>query len=345
MALGDSIWHFADRARPRRRLCRAGIIVSLLRGCVLLLISASAHASVLTFCDTTDRLETAQKDRVLRFAAVVRQHLDSSGERLALISRAGLGLQRFGMRYSHAGISLLDSAETPWAVRQLYVDCDDRRPRLFDQGLSAFLLGAERPDQGWVSVVWLPVHAAAPLEAAVRNNARALTFLHPRYSANAYAGSVEFQNCNQWVLEMMADAWESAAASDDPARPTADRTTTASTASPAAITDARRRAAQAWLRDRSYEPAVFDVRSGWLMMAGFFIPWIHNRDHPSADVEALRYRVTMPASIEAFVRQQWPTARRTEFCHTQHHIVVRDGWSPIAEGCVPSAGDRVVPLN
>jgi hypothetical protein len=40
-----------------------------------------------------------------------------------------------------------------------------------------------------------------------------------------------------------------------------------------------------------------------------------------------------------------PGAQRLEFCHTERHVVVRRGWTPLAEGCVPEDGDTVVPLT
>jgi hypothetical protein len=40
-----------------------------------------------------------------------------------------------------------------------------------------------------------------------------------------------------------------------------------------------------------------------------------------------------------------PGARRIEFCHANRRIVVREGWTPIADGCVPQPGDRVVALD
>ena len=40
-----------------------------------------------------------------------------------------------------------------------------------------------------------------------------------------------------------------------------------------------------------------------------------------------------------------PGAERLEFCHTDKHGVLRRGWAPIAEGCVPAAQDTVIALD
>ena len=75
------------------------------------------------------------------------------------------------------------------------------------------------------------------------------------------------------------------------------------------------------------------------------MPWLHSDDHPSEDLRQAHYRVSMPASIEGFVRETLPGATRMEFCHTDQHIVVHRGWEPIAEGCVPGEQDTVLALD
>ena len=189
-----------------------GAAAALAAWTALLLAAAPAHAqaSSTRFCDEPAALSAVQHDRLLRFAGVIRTALEASGERMALVSRSGLALGRFGQRYSHAGISLRGSAETPWAVRQLYFACEDRRPRLFDQGLAAFVQGMDRPSLGFVSVVLLPPDRAAPLETAALDKRTALALLAADYSANAYAFSARYQNCNQWVAELLARAWSGA---------------------------------------------------------------------------------------------------------------------------------------
>ena len=81
--------------------------------------------------------------------------------KVAIVSRSGLDLARFGQRYSHTGVSLKGSEVAPWSVRQLYYACEEKKPRIFDQGLTAFLLGMSSPAGGYVSAVFLPDEAAA----------------------------------------------------------------------------------------------------------------------------------------------------------------------------------------
>jgi hypothetical protein len=292
----------------------------------LTVVPAVARADSTRFCDEPAPLTAVQHDRLLRFAGTIRAALEDSGQSVALVSRSGLALGRFGQRYSHAGLSLRDSEQTPWAVRQLYFACDERRPRLFDQGLAAFVQGMDRPELGFVSVVLMPRERAAELEAIALNNRAALALLAADYSANSYAFSPRYQNCNQWVAELMATAWSGA---------------DWSALEPAAW----RLGAQDWMRTAGYTPAVFNVGSRLLMWLSTFSPWLHSDDHPPQDIGQAIYRVSMPSSVEAFVRKLAPAAQRLEFCHTDQHIVVRRGWQPLTDACEPGPQDTLIPLD
>ncbi len=300
------------RPRARRWLAAAAAVLA----------TTAAQADSARFCDRPKRLAAKEQDRLLRVAALVRQELQASGSGVALLSRSGQDLARFGKRYSHAGVSLAASANTPWSVRQLYFDCDEGYPRLFDQGIAGFVLGNDNPQLGYLSMVLLPEAPARALEQRALDNAAALRLLAADYSANAYAFSVRYQNCNQWVAELLAAAWGGLPEGDD-----------------------LRARAQAWLRQQGYEPGVFQASTGFLMIAGLFVPWLHHGDHPIEDRAALRYRVSMPEAIEAFVHARVPGARRIEICHDGARVVVHEGWDLVAEGCVAGPRDRTLTLD
>ena len=295
--------------------------VAALVAASLLLPAGSAHAGA-NFCDRQDRLSAGEQDRLLRFAAVVRTELarntDAAG--VALISRSGLDLSRFHIRYSHAALALRSAAGT-WSARQLYFACDEQRPRIFDQGIAGFAMGTDDPAVGYIAIVYVPAPDAAVLAAAARDKQRALHLQAGQYSANAYPWSVRYQNCNQWVIEMLASAW-------------------------GALTDHAdlRTPAQEWLRSAGYAPAPIAV-SPFTMLASAFVPLVHLNDHPEADRAAGRLQVSLPATIEAFVHQRLPDAERVEVCHNLHQVVVHRGWDPVADGCVAGADDTVVALD
>jgi hypothetical protein len=280
-----------------------------------------AHAGTASgrYCDAPSRLSATQQDRLLSFAAIAKQQLDASAQTLAIVARSGLNLARFRIRYSHAGISLQANPNAPWSVRQLYYACDEGQPRLFDQGLPGFLFGTDDPSLGYLSIVLLPAPQAAALERIALNTPRALALLGDDYSANAYAFSTRYQNCNQWLAELLAAAWGAG--------------------------DGGRDGAQRWLAAQGYAPTPVEVNSRLLMFAAGFVPWLRSDDHPSEDLQAMRFRTSLPTSIEAFVRERVPGAEHIELCHDSKQVVIRHGWTPIADGCVPASGDRVIALD
>ena len=309
--------------------------------------STSALAGGLVFCDRSTDISAAGQDRMLRFSAVVKEELERSGGQVALVARAGTDLSRFGIRYSHAGIALRASPNGAWSVRQLYYACEEGAPRLFDQGLAGFVGGSDDPSIGYLAVLIVPAAEAATLERAALDNRRALALLNDRYSANAYAWGLRYQNCNQWVAELLGQAWGGAEAAGADADADADAETIVADAA----VDARgtpaapRERAQRWLRAHGYAPQRIEVHNPALLLGAAFVPWLHRDDHPEADVARAAYLVSMPDSIEAFVRTAVPGTVRIEFCHAGAQVVVHRGWQPIADGCVAAPGDTVVRLD
>lgn len=287
----------------------------------LLGLPAAAQAQSLGLCERSASVSAADQDLILRFTALVMRELQASGADTALVSRAGTDLRRFGLRYSHAGMALKDNPAGAWAVRQLYYVCDESRPRLFDQGMAAFLLAGQSTGTHVVSIVTLPASARTaeqPLRDRLLDTPAALSLLSPHYSANAYAFGLTYQNCNQWIAEMMAAAWD----------PSFDGRNV-----PGAGYDRAR--AQRWLRSAGYAPTDIQVGSHGLMFIGQWIPLLHMDDHPLEDLYALRMRVSLPGALEAFLRQQVPTAQRVELCLRDRQVVVHRGWSPLGEDCRP----------
>jgi hypothetical protein len=296
----------------------------------LLALSATAHAFSLEVCDRPRDPSADQRDVMLRFGALVRDELAGSGQDVALVARSGLDLHRLGVRYSHAAVALKDNDGRPWSVRELYYSCQDHQPRVFDEGLTSFLLGTDDPDTGYFSVVFLSAERATALRTTAVDKHHALGVLGASYSANAYPFSTLHQNCNQWVAELLADAWGANDADAD--------------AGAAPDANARGRA-QAWLRAQGYLPTVFTVSAHPMTWLADVMPWLANDDHPPHEVAHDRYNVSMPASIETFVHAKVPGARRVEICHAGRRVVLHRGWDDIAEGCTPGPGDTSMELT
>lgn len=298
----------------------------LLGACAIAGSSGTAHAGTSLassrFCDRAQELTATQQDRLLRFAAVVRDELAASDGSVALISRSGLDLARFGIRYSHAALAWRHAGDDGWSARQLYYACDEGRPRIFDQGTAGFVMGTENPALGYISLVKLPAETTPALRRALLDPSRVQHLLAGRYSANAYAYSLKYQNCNQWVVELMAAAWGELADGAD-----------------------LRARAQDWLRDAPYAPAPVDVGARWLMLGSLFVPLVHMDDHPRDAIGTMQLAVSLPASLEAFARERLPASARVEICHDGKQVVVHRGWEAIADGCIPGANDTVIALD
>ncbi|WP_426192192.1 DUF2145 domain-containing protein [Massilia sp. DWR3-1-1] len=290
--------------------------------------AASAQSGSPAFCDRLQPLSADQQDKLLRFAAIVRAELggeaapsEGATDGGVLVSRSGLDLSRFNIRYSHTGVAWR-AATGAWSARQLYYACDEGRPRIFDQGMAGFAMGIDNPALGYVSIVRLPPAAAATLHAATLDSARALRLLASTYSATAYPFSLRYQNCNQWIAELMAAAWGDLADGDD-----------------------LRERAQAWLAAAPYAPAPVLVPSRYLMWIAPLVPFVHLDDHPPAARRARQLAISLPATLESFARARWPDSERIELCHNSRQVVVHRGWTPIADGCVAADGDRVIALD
>lgn len=283
--------------------------------------AGQAQASSGRFCDRSHELSAAEQDRLLRFAAVLRDELAATDDGVALVSRSGLDLSRFHIRYSHGAVAWR-SEQGAWSARQLYYACDEGRPRIYDQGLAGFAMGTDDPQLGYVSIVRLPPQAVLALRPALLDTSRALHLLGAQYSANAYAYGLQYQNCNQWLIEMLAAGWGDLPDGDD-----------------------LRQRAQQWLREQDYAPQPVEVGSRWLMLASYFVPLLHLDDHPDEDRAALQLHISLPSTVEAFVRDRFPQSERVEICHDDKQIVIHRGWTPIADGCKASDGDRVISLT
>jgi hypothetical protein len=308
--------------------------------------SPAAPAAALRYCDRPAEASPAEQDRLLRVGALIKAELEASGQRVALIARSGLDLSRFGVRYSHAGVSLQASPNTPWSVRQLYYACDEQRPRVFDQGLAGFLLGVDDPALGYISMVILPEAESAALERTALDRARALSLLGGTYSANAHPQSLRYQNCNQWLVELLALARGAAAAPAVPAVHAADAATAAqASAAPPADPPSARPAAQQWLQQHGYQGSAITLRNPLLWLAPAVVPWLHTDDHPPDELQRGIVTVSLPASIETWLRDTVPGARRVELCHTEREVVIRRGWAPLPDGCRAEAGDTVIAFD
>lgn len=292
------------------------IRAALAAACLVLAGPAPAQAgSALRLCATEPVRSVAEQDRLLQVATLLRDALAAADQPAALVARAGTpALARFGVRYTHAAVSLRDNPLGPWAVRQLYFACDEQRVRLFDQGLAGFLMGADERERGFVSLLLLPTEAAVPLAAAALDTPAAQRLLSGRYVANAHPQDLLRLNCNQWLAELLAQAW---------APPTQGRA-----------------AAQAVLGVWGYAPEPLHYGNPLWRVVASVVPWLSFAGHPPRDDHSLV--TSLPPDLERLAQRLWPQAERLELCYTPAQAVLRRGGAPLGDDCQPAAGDRTL---
>lgn len=306
--------------RNLSRLITGGLIglTALLTGCGTPLQRTSGLDVISArFCDETQTFDASAQSRMLRLAALIRSTVEASGQEIAVISRSGIDLERLGITFTHSGVLLAQGAKLPWSVRQLYYACEQARPYLYDQGLAAFLFGADNPIGTRISVVMLPARASQPLMKTALEHQTIMALLANTYTANAYPFNTAYQNCNQWVIELMASAWGQLQAGDD-----------------------LRAHAQAWLQAQGYSPKPVVLDSYFIKFAATLSPMIKLDDHPETDRNGLQFRLSLPRGIEAFVKAQWPASSRVEFCQQEDRVIVRSGWQTLDEQCSPGVQDQ-----
>lgn len=136
-------------------------------------------------------------------ALKVREALDRSGARVVLLGRVGQDLSKYGLRYSHAGLIWRDHPEGRWLAVHELNECGTTVSTLYNQGLANFFADDLF---AWDALILIPSEAIQQ-RLTERLSGEAAGRLHQsRYNMVAYPFSSRYQNSNQWVLELVAEA-------------------------------------------------------------------------------------------------------------------------------------------
>jgi hypothetical protein len=234
----------------RSRLLRAAAATVLAAATAV--AATVAHAG--RPCDVQP-LAAQAVERGLALAQATAAALDASGAEVVLLARAGQDLSRYGLQYSHLGFAYRDTSQGAgvWRVAHKLNHCGSARGELYRQGLGEFFL--DRPHRYEAAFVALQPDAQGKLLPLLRDNARLAQWHTPDYNMLAYPWAQTYQQSNQWAIETLAGALESAAAT--------------------------RRQAQAWLQLKGYEPTT--LRLGPLTRLGARATSAHIAfdDHPN----------------------------------------------------------------
>jgi hypothetical protein len=216
-------------------------------------------------------LELAQKSRLA---------LDNSGANLAFIARVGQDLSKYHLRYSHMGI-VFREPDGRWNVLHELNQCGSAESSLYNEGLGNFFLDNMF---AYDSLILIP---APELQSKLLSTilSRQAMRLHERhYNMLAFPFSTQYQNSNQWVLEVLA-----AALTEDG---TANRNT------------ANRAQLQASLQQKSYRPDVLEIPALTRLGARIFRANVAFDDHPFERRMAGKIDVVTVESVDRFLQTQ-----------------------------------------
>ncbi|MCD9088284.1 DUF2145 domain-containing protein [Stenotrophomonas sp. SY1] len=226
-------------------------------------------------------------------AAVTSDTLDAlAGVDVAIAARGGQDLSKYGLRHSHLAF-LVRNDNGSWDVVHLLNRCKSDTSNLYREGLVNLVGESSITTDLRVGIPTPAVREA--LKALLGGAAPQARVLHePRYSMLAYPGSTEFQNSNQWILEVAAAAMARSA----------DGTTLAD-----------RKAVLDWLKHNGYTPTRMHIGIGKRLGARFFADNVAVTDHPASERISGNYSVVTVESVFDFLHRSGALERELSIPH------------------------------
>lgn len=226
-------------------------------------------------------------------AAVTADTLDALPDvDVVLAARGGQDLSKYGLRHSHLAF-LVRNAQGRWDVVHLLNRCKSDTSDLYREGLVNLVGESAITTDLRVGVPTPAVRTA--LKSLLSGDAAQARALHqPRYSMLAYPGSTEYQNSNQWILEVTAAAMVQAGNGSA----LADRTTTL-----------------AWLKQAGYTPTRMHIGIGKRLGARFFADNVAVTDHPASERISGNYSVVTVESVFDFLHRSGALERELSIAH------------------------------
>ncbi|WP_449465584.1 DUF2145 domain-containing protein [Stenotrophomonas humi] len=226
-------------------------------------------------------------------AAITADTLDALPDvEVAIAARGGQDLSKYGLRHSHLAF-LVRNDQGGWDVVHLLNRCKTDSSNLYREGLVNLVGESSITTDLRVGIPTPAVRAALkPLLTGAATQARALH--QPRYSMLAYPGSSEYQNSNQWILEVTAAAMAQAE----------DGTTLGN-----------RDDALAWLTRKGYLPTRMHIGIGKRLGARFFADNVAVSDHPASERISGNYSVVTVESTFDFLHRSGALERELSIPH------------------------------
>jgi len=246
-------------------------------------------------------------------AALTADTLDAlNGVNVLIAARSGQDLSRFGLRHSHLAF-LLRGEAGDWQVIHLLNRCKSDTSSLYREGLVNFIGESASNPNGLR--IGIPTSALREALAQVLADATQARALHqPRYSAVAYPWHVQYQNSNQWVLEVTATAMVHAGA---------DAVTSGlmARAKPDLVL-ANRAIITSWLKQAGYTPSRIHIGIGKRLGARFLVKNVAVTDHPARERISGNYSVVTVESIFDFLHRSGALEREMTLVLPQQPTLV-----------------------
>jgi len=233
-------------------------------------------------CNEVTPSPTAVRN-ALTLAQRTRAALDASDGRVALVARAGQDLRKWNLRWSHLGFAWRDHPQGRWTAVHLLNRCGTAGSDVFTEGLGSFFL--DDPHR-YEALMLVPTADTQARLAALLSGDAPARFHQSRYNMVAYAFSTDYQNSNQWALELLA----------------------AAVARDAGI--ATRADAQAWLKAARYLPITVEIDALTRLGGRMFRANVAFDDHPFDRRMAGAIDTVTVESIERFLTACEPGTRR-----------------------------------
>jgi hypothetical protein len=218
-------------------------------------------------------------------AHALSKALDESGAQVALVARVGQDLSKYGLRHSHLGFVLKDSASGQWRVMHLLNACGTAEAAIWREGLANFFLDDLF---SYESLVIVPsIETQRKLLGGLTDPAQYLALFTPHYNMLAYAFATRYENSNQWALELLAKAHADKFDIDT------------------------REKSQQWLKLAGYEPTTLDLGPMTRLGGRMFRANVAFDDHPNDRRYASKIDIVTVVSMTRFLRKIDPATTLT----------------------------------
>lgn len=211
---------------------------------------------------------------------------------VVILARGGQDLSKYGLRHSHLAFAVRED-DGSWRTVHLLNHCKASQSTLYREGLSNFI-GETGTHTDLRVGVPIPAVRAALKAMLTAPGIQAKALHEPRYSVVAYPFSDEYQNSNQWVLEVLAAA---IAQSRD------------------GTLLVRRAQVQTWLKEQMYEPSSLHIGVGKRLGARFFAANAATTDHPASERISGNYSVVTVESVFDFLQKRKVLAQELSVAH------------------------------